>query len=612
MTAADGAFLKAEVNVRQEPDGCLILGAPVELEQYESNLGSYLYKWAKQRPEQTFLAQRDGEGNWIRLSYRCVLAEAEQIAAALLQRGLDPERPIMLLSGNSLNLARIMFGAMLAGIPFAPISPAYSLVSRDFGKLRHIYEVLDPGLIFVEETAAYSAALAALNPDQTEIVTGVCNDEQTVATTLTEILAIPPEQTELAPAQTITPETIVKILFTSGSTGMPKGVVNTHRMLCSNQQAIRQLWPFLQDRPPVIVDWLPWNHTFGGCHNFNLILCNGGTLYIDEGKPLPGLMEKSIANLKEVSPTLYFNVPAGFDALLPYLEADADLCRRFFSELDLIMYAAASLPQVLWDRLEKLSQAALGHKVPMLSGWGTTETAPLATSTYRPTSRAGAIGLPIPGTELKMVPHDGKYEIRVRGPNITPGYWKQPGPTEKAFDADGYYMPGDLVAFADADNPAAGILFKGRIAEEFKLSTGTWVAVGTLRVAVIEACAPLLGDIIVCGHDRNEIGALLIPNMRACSEQFADVNADDAPESLHLHQGFRDKLTTMLAAYNKANQATTTRIGQAMILAEPLSIDKGEVTDKGYINQGGVVKNHAQSVARLFSDHAWVIQLKDK
>lgn len=608
---ATARFLPAEVIVDKQADGGLLLRATEVLSPYQHCLGAYLRHWAGTAPERTFLAQRDG-GGWQRLSYHQALDEAERIAEALLARGLNVERPLMVLSRNSLNFAGIMLGATLVGIPIVPVSPAYSLLSKAFDKLQHIYALIQPGLIYVEDPAPFSGALGALDLAGTEIVATRVTEAALAATPFPDLLTEPASEKVHEAAAQVGPDSIAKILFTSGSTGMPKGVINTHRMLCSNQQAIMQLWPFLRDRPPVIVDWLPWNHTFGGCHNFNMMLCNGGTLYIDEGKPLPGLIERTVANLREISPTLYFNVPAGYDALLPYLETDEALREHFFAELDLIMYAAASLPQALWDRLEKLALTALGRKVPMLSAWGTTETAPLATSTYRPTSRAGAIGLPIPGTEIKLVPYEEKYELRVRGPNVSPGYWKDPAQTAAAFDEEGFYCTGDAAVLANEADPKEGILFSGRIAEEFKLGTGTWVAVGTLRVAVIEACLPMLQDVIVCGHERNEIGLLMIPNPNGCHSVCPELPDAASLEQLVDHETLRARLVDHLSRFNRDNPASSRRIARAMFSTTPLSIDAGEITDKGYINQRAVLKHRADTVERLYSDDPSVIRIEQE
>ncbi len=608
MIEKDLDLLASAVDVERRPDGTLVLRSPVELAPCEHNLGRFLYQWAKAAPERIFVAERSGDDQaWRRLTYRAALDDAQRIGQALLDQGLNGERPVMVLSGNSVNFARLMLGAMLAGIPLVPVSPAYSLLSKDHARLKHVVALVRPGLIYVEDSRMFTPALQAIACSDVEIVAARKTQGPIAASAFDELLGAPPGRALHDAFERIDGDTIVKILFTSGSTGMPKGVINTQRMLCSNQQAISQLWAFLAERPPVIVDWLPWNHTFGSCHNFNMMLRNGGTIHIDAGKPTPGMIEQTVANLRECSPTLYFNVPAGYQALLAYLEEDQALREGFFRNLDIIFYAAASLPQVIWERIEHLSRSTLGYKLPMLSAWGATETAPLATSTYTSSNRAGAIGQPIPGTAIKMVPHDDRYELRVQGPNVFPGYWREPEKTKAAFDAEGFYRIGDAGVLADPTSPVEGIVFRGRTAEEFKLGTRTWVVVGTLRVAVIEACAPLLQDVVVCGHDRDEIGLLVIPNVNGCRSVCRDLGCDatlaDAAES----RCVRDRLQSRLHRYNGDHPASSTRIARVLFLTTPLSIDAGEITDKGYINQSGVLRQRSDLVERLHSDNSDVM-----
>src|ERR1051325_10058338 len=440
------------VNVERRA-GNLYLRSPQKLAPRARCVTEWLVRWSDKAPERTFLAERKGDG-WRKITYREAYGAVRRIGQALLERGLNAERPVAILSDNSIDHALLALGAMHVGIPAAPISPAYSLMSQDFGKLKHIFQLLKPGLVFAADAAKFAPALAAVEAQSASVA---------------EMLETNPGSILEREYAKVRGETIAKILFTSGSTGIPKGVINTHSMLCANQQQLAQCWPFVEDRPPVVVDWLPWNHTFGGNHNFNLILRNGGTLYIDGGKPLPALVETTVRNLADVSPTLYFNVPRGYDLLLPYLERDEKLRQSFFRELDVIFYAAASLPQNLWDRLKRLS----GARVAFLSAWGSTETSPLATSVHFHMDRPGVIGLPVAECELKLVPNAGKLEVRVRGPHVMPAYYQRPDLTQAAFDEESFYRIGDAVKFADPGDPAQGLVFDGRVAEDFKLSTGT-------------------------------------------------------------------------------------------------------------------------------------------
>jgi feruloyl-CoA synthase len=511
------------------------------------------------------------------MSYRESYGAVRRIGQALLNLGLNQERPVAILSDNSVDHALLALGAMHVGVPVAPISPAYSLMSKDFGKLKTIFELVQPGLVYASDPQKFAAALAAVGAKSASVA---------------ELLETNPGSTMEREFSKIEPDSVAKILFTSGSTGIPKGVINTHRMLCANQQMLAQAWPFVEDRPPVIVDWLPWNHTFGGNHNFNLLLRNGGTLYIDGGKPVPGLAEVTARNLKEIAPTMYFNVPRGYDLLLSFLEKDAELRRNFFSELDVLFYAAAALPQNLWERIERLAQMEKGGRLAMLSAWGSTETSPLASSVHFLMQRAGVIGLPVAGCELKLVPSAGKLEVRVRGANVMPGYYKRPDLTRAAFDDEGFYRIGDAVKFADPADAAKGVVFDGRVAEDFKLSTGTWVHVGALRLRLIAAGDPVIQDAVITGHDRNEVGALVFLNANVVKAMSGDA--------------IRARLVETLKALSLETGSSTypTRL---MVMTEPPSIDANEITDKGYMNQRAVLERRAALVEKLYSTDESVI-----
>jgi feruloyl-CoA synthase len=599
--AAEGLlkFAPATVSVERRPDGALVLRSPQELMPYARCAGEWLEKWALAAPERTFLAERAAAG-WRRVSYAEALRNARSIGAALLERGLSAERPVAVLSDNSVNHALLALGAMHVGIPVAPISPAYSLMSRDHAKLKAIFQLLSPGLVYASDSGKFSAALAALGTDA-ELVADA-SASGLPATSVEDLLATPAGDEVDRAFAAVGPDTVAKFLFTSGSTGEPKGVINTQRMLCANQQQILQVWPFLAERPPVLVDWLPWNHTFGANHNFNMVLANGGTLYIDEGKPAPGLVDKTVANLREIPPNLYFNVPRGFDMLLPHLESDEALRANFFRDLQLIFYAGAALPQNLWERLELLSEKALGRRLPMVSAWGSTETAPSVTSVHFEIDRAGVIGLPKPGIELKMLPNGGKLEMRVRGPNVTPGYWKRPDLTREAFDEEGHYRIGDAGRLADPEDPAKGIVFDGRIAEDFKLSTGIWVHVGALRVKGIAALAPLAQDIVVTGHDRAEIGFLVFASAQGARSLCPDLPAETPLADILRDPRVKARALEGLSRLAAEGGGSSTYAARALIMAEPPSIDANEITDKGYINQRAVLARRAALVEALHAD----------
>jgi feruloyl-CoA synthase len=595
-----GLYTEPAIKLTPLPDGGSLLESRLALAPFERSVAQMLRRWAERAPDRLLIAERDRSSAWRRVTYGEARAAADSIGQALLDRGLGPERPVMVLSGNSLDHALLMLGCFTAGVPIVPVSPAYSLQSADFAKLRHAASTVRPGLIYVADAALFGPALSALEP-RIEIAASVRGNE-VGGTQFSELLSTT-EGAEVERAfNAVRPDTVAKVLFTSGSTGGPKGVINTHRMLCANQQALAQVWPFCEVTPPVLVDWLPWSHTFGGNHNFNLVLRHGGSLYLDAGKPLPGLFDTTRQNLREVSPTIYFNVPAGFAQLIPALEADEGLARSFFARLRMIFYAGAALPPDLWERLRALSTAVVGGEVAMTTSWGATETAPAVTSAHFPVDRPGNIGVPLPGVQLKLAPVGAKLELRVKGPNVTPGYLRRPHATARAFDEDGFYRTGDAGRLVDPSDGNRGVMFCGRIGEDFKLTTGTWVSAGSVRSAVLAACDGLLQDAVVTGHDRAQLGLLAWINP-AAAQRVVPPSVDVAdPVAVAGCKEVVEAVQRALVAYNAASRGSASRIARLLLMTEPPSLDAGEITDKGYINQRAVLDRRSDAVDVLYSE----------
>ncbi|MFP6760020.1 MAG: feruloyl-CoA synthase [Alphaproteobacteria bacterium] len=601
----DLEFIAPEVDVERRDDGTIILSSPRELLDYDRHVGEMLRRAASQSPDTVFLAERPDSastaGGWRTVTYGEMRRRADAIAQSLLDRGFDQTRPVMILSANSIDHATLTLGAMQAGVPAAPVSVAYSLMSTDHAKIAHIRDLVEPAMVYADDGAKFTAALAVAAANGAEVVVGKNPPGDVEATLFEDLLATTPSDAVEQAFAAVGPDTIAKYLFTSGSTGQPKGVINLQRMLCANQQMIAQIRPPNAEDPPTLLDWLPWNHTYGGNYNVNFVIRNQGTMYIDTGRPLPGLFDLTIGNLREVSPTVYFGVPAGYAMLIPLLEHDPELCESFFRNLKLAGYGGASLPDDLWQRLTALSVKTTGKRVMLLTGWGSTETAPTATSLYWEVDRPGVIGLPLPGIQIKMVPAGTKMELRIKGPIVFPGYLKQPDLTAQAFDDEGYYKIGDAGRLEDPDDATKGIRFDGRVVEDFKLETGTWVHVGSLRVAAIEAASPVVQDALVAGHDRADIGLLAWPNIAACRQL-----AGDAEQQLPVEQLIRDDrvvaaLRAGLAAHNERQKGSSTRIGRAMFLADAPSFDAGEITDMGYINQITGLDRRAADVEALYA-----------
>jgi feruloyl-CoA synthase len=548
------------------------------------------------------MAQRAADDSWHRISYRETLEQVRRIGAALLQRDLSPERPIAILSGNDIEHALLGLAANYVGIPYAPISPAYSLISTDFGKLRQIIDLLTPALVFAADGAVYRRAIEQVVPLRTEMLVARNPLAGRPTTLFRELLATAPTPAVDAAHAKVGPETIAKFLFTSGSTGQPKAVINTQRMWCANQAMLRHALAYFEDEPPVIVDWAPWHHTAGGNHNFGLVLYNGGTIYIDEGKPLPGAIEATVRNLREIAPNWYFTVPKGYEALLPHLRADLALRANFFSRLKVLWFAGAAIAQHVFDEINDLAIKTCGERILFLTGLGATETAPFALGRTWHSVEATNVGLPAPGMELKLVPRDGRFEARVKGPNVTPGYWREPDLTAAAFDEEGFYLLGDAVKFADPAEPGNGFLFDGRIAEDFKLSTGTWVSVGSLRAKFIAHFAPLVRDVVLAGADRNEIAALIFPDLDACRSLAPNAAAGTPATEMLAYPSVRREFESRLASFAAGSTGSSNRVSRAILLAEPPSLDAGEMTDKGSINQRAVLQRRAHLVAELYAD----------
>ncbi|HTB00077.1 MAG TPA: feruloyl-CoA synthase [Bradyrhizobium sp.] len=594
------SFGDPSVTIERRDDGTIYLRPKIALGEYPVRLTDRLHHWAGAEPDRVFMAERVGGGSWRQITYAELLTASRHIASALLARGLSAERPLVILSGNSIDHALMAFGALYAGIPFCPVSPAYSLVSRDFGKLSYLMKLLTPGLVFADDADKFATALEANVSFGTEIVVASGALPGRDVTALASLMATPLHPSLDTVHEAIGPDTIAKFLLTSGSTGNPKAVVNTQAMICANQVMIRETMAFLKDEPPVIVDWLPWNHTFGGNHNIGLTLYNGGSMYLDQGKPMPGGIEETVRNLREIAPTVYFNVPKGYESLLPYLRDDKALRAKFFSRLHAMFFSGAALSPFVWNSLDELSLQETGFRVPMLTGLGATETAPFFMSVTPSTSRSGHVGLPVPGNDAKLVPNNGKLEVRCRGPNVTPGYWRQPELTAAAFDEEGFYKFGDALKPADPADLHAGFDFDGRIAEDFKLASGTWVSVGPLRARFIAACAPLVRDVVIAGINRDEISALVILDLDGCRLINPTLALDDlaaaAADSL-IVEAFRERFARFLAT----STGSSTRIARAVLLDTPVSIDRGEVTDKGSINQRAVLDARAALIDELYS-----------
>ncbi len=603
-------FGVTQVELRDGASGVHYLRAQQPLQDYATRITDRLQHWAQAEPERTFMARRvrldDGStGNWQRLSFKEAWESARHIAQALINRGLSVERPVVILSENDLEHAMLSLGCLVAGVPFVPTSPAYSLVSQDFDKLRHVLRTVTPGLVFASDPKRYGKAIQAAVDPGIEVVLASGHIEGITSTPFEHLRATAVTgQVDAAMAAT-GPDTIAKFLFTSGSTKLPKAVINTQRMWCANQQQMAQSMPVLASEPLVLVDWLPWNHTFGGNHNFGMALYHGGTLYIDDGKPTPALMGETLRNLREIAPTVYFNVPTGFEAIALAMETDDVLRQKLLSKVKMFFYAGAALAQPVWDSLFKSQEMEVGERIVMATGLGMTESGPFAIFITNHNVKSGDLGVPTPGMDLKLVDTEGKTEVRYRGPNITPGYWRAPEETAAHFDEEGFFCSGDAVKWIDETDVHQGLKFDGRIAEDFKLATGTFVSVGPLRAKIIAAGAPYVQDVVLTGINLKEVGAMVFPTqaVRALSGMETSVPMADVLSSAPVIAYFQRLINTLaLSATGSAS-----RIARLCLLAEPPTIDRGEVTDKGSINQRAVLVHRAETVEALHADQLHTI-----
>ncbi len=602
----DVAFWDVDIAWEKRPDGTILVWQTGDLPPYPNRLSDKIKHWANATPDQVWMAERGPDGDWIKVTYSEMYTQIRAIGQVLLDMGLNSEKPLLILSENSIEHGLMALGAQYVGVPSAAIAPAYCLMSNDYAKLKSIADQITPGAIFAKDVTPFSPAISAVFGETLPVLT-LTDGKSAVA--WSDILATKPG-TAVDDANAATgPDTVAKFMFTSGTTGSPKAVIQTQRMLCSNQEMVLDCYQYLKDEPPVVVDWAPWNHVASGTKVFNMVIYSGGTFYLDAGKPSPKLIGETIRNLREVSPNWYFNVPAGYEMLVEAMKRDPVLRQSFFKDLKLMMYAGAAMAAHTWRDLENLAVETLGTRVFLSTGLGSTETAPFALFSTEPQDVPGNIGIPSKGLTLKLVPIDGKLEAHLKGPSITPGYWRNPTLTAEAFDEEGYYNLGDALRFADPEDPSKGFYFDGRTAENFKLATGTWVGVGPLRAKLTDAMAGLARDVVIAGEGRDALGAMLVP-FRPAMERLVEGGETLEDDVLFAHPNIRANIAENLAKYSATAPGSSTAVRRAIILVDPLDLDQGEVTDKGSVNQRAVLRNRAALVETLFSDDPRVILAK--
>lgn len=582
-------FAPKELSIERRADGSLILSSPIQLGECDWRITDFLPAWANSVPDRIFLAQRNAKGGWDEITYGEAWLQVQAVGQSLVDMGAKPADKLAVLSGNSIENAVISFAAMSIGVILAPISPNYTLMPGGLARLKDVAEALRPNFVFVQSGRDFSAGRSI---PELAAATWISVDGAPDTVPFQAMTAISGSDGFERASGAVSCDAVAKILFTSGSTGFPKGVLNTHRMMASSLQ----MGSLLVSPPdtPVQVEWLPWHHTMGSNVILHSILKNGGTLYIDDGRPLPQLFHKTIANLREISPTAMFNVPAGYNLLCDAIESDPELGASVFKRMDRMSYAGAAISEGTLEKLYRLTSSLTGRRIPVMSGYGTTETAPTISTTHWATDQPGEIGLPAPGLQLKLIPVSDTYEARVKGPNVTPGYLGRPDLTEKAFDEEGFYRIGDTVSFLDPQKPELGLRFTGRISENFKLANGTWVSIGNVRAAILAATRGVLLDIVVAGENRESCALLCWLNPTEAARISKSSGSDltcDADVVEFLKQRFRE--------YNEA-VGSSERICAFSLLKEPPSMAAGEITDKAYVNQRAVLKHRSEQVERLY------------
>lgn len=597
-------FDQVEILERHTDDGTIYIDQVGDLPTYNSRITESLVHFANLTPDKVYLADRGEDGEWRTLTYIQVLERVKSLGQFLIDNKVSESNPLAILSGNSLEHALLALASAHVGATYAPISPAYSIISKDFSRLEGIINSIKPSMIFATDIEKFLPAIQAVAADVKIITTNPTSEHYIDFAEIVET-----QQTNAVEEafNDVNGETIVKFLFTSGSTGSPKAVINTHKMICSNNMMVREAFTFVKDEAPVMLDWAPWNHTAGGNQVFFMALFNGGSLYIDDGRPTANDIHKTIRNIKDISPTWYFNVPKGLDALTAAMENDIELRKAFYKNLKMIWYAGAGLAQHTWDALEQMAVETTGTRILIATGLGATETAPAALFCTWPQSTPGNIGLPGKGLTLKLVPFEGKYDARLKGPNITPGYWKSPELTQKAFDDEGFYKLGDALRPFDNNDFSKGFTFDGRTAENFKLNTGTWVATGALRSKFIDHFGDIVNEVAITGADQAYLGGLVFPNLPMLQKIFgsanvemSDILADEAIRNI-----FKEKLVSLA----KQNTGSSTLIRKILLLSEPPSLENHELTDKGSINQRAVLTNRPELIDEIYAGSARIISI---